>query len=193
MTALLHPCIGFISQVRCINPLLSLKIEVPAPSSRAAPGVVIPTALSGLGGDGADSAVPRCFQYCIQFLSFMLLLLLTIVQHVLCYLAHVDFLIMLVIYHGFTNYMFFYAKCFVSNDEIKLWNRNHINFTWICPSCKAIWIQLNIKLKRKIFGLLWPLTWHPDCGTAVLVFTNSNILHYFFSLSSWPSYDANLT
>ena len=25
MTALLHPCIGFISQVRCINPLFALK------------------------------------------------------------------------------------------------------------------------------------------------------------------------
>ena len=64
-------------------------------------------------------AVPRCFQCCIQFLS-MLLLFLTSVQHVLCYLAHVDSLMMLVIYHGFTNYVFFHAKCFVRNDEIKL-------------------------------------------------------------------------
>ena len=35
------------------------------------------------------------------------IVIFTIVQHVLCYLAHVDFLIMLVIYHGFTNYVFF--------------------------------------------------------------------------------------
>ena len=53
----------------------------------------------------------------------MLLLFLTIVQHVLCYLAHVDFLMMLVIYHGLTNYVFFYAKCFVRTNEIKLWNQ----------------------------------------------------------------------
>ena len=48
------------------------------------------------------------------------IVIFTIVQHVLCYLAPVDFVMMPVIYHGFTNYVFFYAKCFVRNDEIKL-------------------------------------------------------------------------
>ena len=47
MSALLHPCIGLISQVIVL--------------------IVVPTAPGGLGGDGADSAVPRCFQCCIQF------------------------------------------------------------------------------------------------------------------------------
>ena len=118
------PALGLSLKSVVLIPYFPWNRGAGVPSSRAAPGVVIPTAPGGLGGDGSDSAVPRCFQCCIQFLSFMLLLLLTIVQHVLCYLAHVNFLMMLVIYHGFTNYVFFYAKCFVRNDEIKLWNQS---------------------------------------------------------------------
>ena len=127
---------------------------MPAPSSRAAPWVVIPIAPGGLGGDGAESAVPHCFQCCIQFLS-TLLLFLTIVQHFLCYLAHVDFLMMLVIYHGFNNYVFFYAKCFVRNDEIKLWNQ-------INPSLYGIfYIITNISQKQDMRTFYTPV-WKTD-------------------------------
>ena len=116
------PYIGLISQVRCINPPICPEIEAPAPSSGAAPGVVIPSAPGGLGGDGAGSAVPRCFQCCIQFLSLMLLLFLPLYNTLYVILLMLTPMI-LVIYHGFTNYVF-YAKCFVRNDEIKLWNQS---------------------------------------------------------------------
>ena len=46
----------------------------------------------------------------------------TIVQHVLCYLAHVDFLMMPVIYHGFTNYVFL-CKMLCQKWRNKLWNQ----------------------------------------------------------------------
>ena len=56
-----------------------------------------------------------------------------IVQHVLCYLVHVDFLMILVIYHGFTHYVF------------------------LCKMLCQKWWNKTVKC---ILELLWILIWY---------------------------------
>ena len=98
---------------------------MPAPSSRAPSGVVIPTRQLPPASAGTALVV----RYLISRFSMLnpvfiidAIIIFIIVQHVLCYLVHVDFLMIHVIYCGFTHYVF-YAKYFVRNDEIKLWNQ----------------------------------------------------------------------
>ena len=116
MTALLHPCVGFISQVCCINPLFALK-------SRCRCSVVA----GGAGGDGVGSAVPRCFQCCIQFLSLMLLSFYHSTKRFMlscsCWLSNDACYI-----PWFYQLRVFYAKCFVRNDEINCEIKSINNF-----------------------------------------------------------------
>ena len=130
MTALLHPCFGFISQVRCINPPLALKSRCrlrrrgwrgwlsyrQLPAASAVTGLVVRYL-------AVFNVVSSLYHWCYCYFYHC--------TTRLWYLAHVDFLMMLVIYHGFTNYVFFYAKCFVRNDEIKLWNHMYTVLQWL--------------------------------------------------------------
>ena len=134
MTALLHPCIGFISQVRCINPLFEIEVQVLRRRGRrrglSHRQLPVASAVTGLVVRylAVFNVVSSFYHWCYCYF--------TIVQHVLCYLAHVDFLMMPVIYHGFTNYVFFLYKMpcqkwrnktVKSNQSIISYHK-HINF-----------------------------------------------------------------
>ena len=121
------PALGLSLKSVVSIPYLPWNRGAGAPSSRAAPGVVIPTAPGGLGGDGASSAVPRCFQCCIQFLSLMLLSFYHSTTRFMlscsCWLSNDACYI-----PWFYQLRVFYAKCFVRNDEINCEIKSINNF-----------------------------------------------------------------
>ena len=122
------PALGLSLKSVVLIPYLPWNRGAGAPSSRAAPGVVTPTAPGGLGGDGAGSAVFRCFQCCIQFLSLMLLLF----------------------YHCTTRFMLS-CSCWLSNDACYIpWFYQLRVFLYKMPCQK--WRNKTVKSNQSIIS-----------------------------------------
>ena len=104
---------GFITQVRCINPLFALKSRCRGSIVAAAPGLSYRQLPAASAVTGLVVQYLAVFNVVSNFCHWCYCHF-TIVQHVLCYLAHVDFLMMP-------------DKTVKSNQSITSYHK-HINF-----------------------------------------------------------------
>ena len=176
MTALLHPCIGFISQVRCINPLFALKSRCQLCCRRRRRGLSyrqLPaaSAVKGLVARylAVSNVVSRFYHWCYCYFyhcpTCFMLCCSCWLSNDACYIP------------WFYQLHVFYAKCLVRNEEIKLWNHIQIiDELYMRYSICAIDIHhIMIKYNTKFHTCLL-LVYFDD------FFTDKNICHYIYNI-----------